>query len=152
VDGPGEEQWREAAAPDERGQIADDHDAIADEGDSVSYALDTLSDSARRVEDILLAAEIRDRQADARDSEAHRRDMAANLDAFIHRVDDESAYQARTLAAKDRARARADRVASKLDRHLLTGLSPNADERAAAASEARDDPEDGTDGDTREGP
>lgn len=96
-----------------------------------------------------------------RDSEAYRRDMAANLDAFVRRVDDDDeAYQARSRAAKGRAHARADRVASKLDRHLLTGLSPNADEREEAATADRpdstgtaDDIDDtATDGGTEGGP
>jgi hypothetical protein len=103
------------------------------------------SESTGRIEEILTAAELRDEQADVRDSEAYRRDMAANLDAFVRRVDDDEAYQARSQAAKDRAHARADRVASKLDRHLLTGLSPNADEREGAATADGPDSTDATD-------
>jgi hypothetical protein len=123
MDRPGEGEGHEAGGGERHGAGDAERDQTTDERD--------------RVEEILRAAEQRDDQADARDSEAYRRDMATNLEAFVHRVDDDEAYQARSLAAKDRARARADRVASKLDRHLLTGLSPNADEReAASASQA----------------
>jgi hypothetical protein len=145
MNGPGGEEQPEA--PQDAGtERQGEGDAAADGGDRAARARATeATESERRIEEILTAAEIRDKQADARDSEAYRRDMAANLDAFIRRIDDDDAYRARSQAAKDRAQARADRVASKLDRHLLTGLSPNADEREQAATTDRPDARHDTD-------
>ena len=139
---PDEDEQRAAAreAGAQRGAAGADDSAPA-----TGVRGEGTSESTRRIEEILNAAELRDKQADVRDSEAYRRDMAANLDAFVRRVDDDEAYQARSQAAKDRAHARADRVASKLDRHLLTGLSPNAYEREEAATTDGPDSTDATD-------
>jgi hypothetical protein len=153
MDGPDEAERPEdehPEAPQEARTMGaargDPGDAAADEGAGTTRAQAAgTTEAERRIEEILAAAELRDKHADVRDSEAYRRDMAANLDAFVRRIDDDEAYRARSQAAKDRARARADRVASKLDRHLLTGLSPNADERREAANPEGHDP---TEGDT----
>jgi hypothetical protein len=157
---PDEDEQR-AAAREAGDAAAERGDAGADEGAPATGVRGAgTSESTRRMEEILTAAELRDKQADVRDSEAYRRDMAANLYAFVRRVDDDEAYRARSQAAKDRAQARADRVASKLDRHLLTGLSPNAHERDEAATadgpDSTDATEDGdaaaSDGGTEGGP
>jgi hypothetical protein len=141
MDEPGEDEQREAAR-----EAGDPGDAGAMKGEGAPATAPRgagTTESDRRIEEILTAAELRDDQADMRDSEAYRQDMAANLDAFVRRVDDDEAYRARARAAKDRAHSRADRVASKLDRHLLTGLSPNAEEREEAAPPEGPDAADG---------
>jgi hypothetical protein len=162
MDGPGEEERPEDERPEDAQEAGDQGgtgaargdpaDAPADEGAGTTSARAAgATEAERRIEEILSAAELRDKQADVRDSEAYRRDMAANLDAFVRSIDDDDAYRARSRAAKDRAQARADRVASKLDRHLLTGLSPNADERREAASSTGQDATKGDTGDDGEG-
>jgi hypothetical protein len=104
---------------------ADERDAVADARDA------ELDEREREVEEILLAAEERDEDAEVRDCAAYKRDMAADLAAYGGNVDDHDAYEARSLSATDRRHSRGDRVASKLDRHLLSDRSPNWAERQA---------------------
>ena len=166
MDGPGVYERPDDERVEDAQEAADQGDAGAASGGAADAAADEgagttgaraagTTESERRIEEILAAAELRDKQADVRDSEAYRRDMAANLDAFVRRIDDDDAYRARSQAAKDRAHSRADRIASNLDRYLLTGLSPNADERREAANPGGHDTTEGdtgTDGGAESGP
>lgn len=83
---------------------------------------------SKAVQDILNEADERDTQANARDYAANRREMAATLDELLNEQPNTEAVKARDASALDRARARADRAASKGDRTRL-------------ADEAADDPE-----------
>jgi hypothetical protein len=124
---------------DDTAATADRRDAAADRRDSVADARDVLADDRDQlsqereidIETIFAAADLRDAQADARDFAAEQRDMAANLDAFVRNVDDADAFDARESARRDRLRSKADRVASELDRYLLTDVGPSQQEREA---------------------
>jgi hypothetical protein len=77
---------------------------------------------------LLVAADERDDEAQARDAAANGRDLAASLSEFLDNPRDTAALQARGAAALDRTDARADRVASKDDRHRLAdGPPPSSD-------------------------
>jgi hypothetical protein len=80
---------------------------------------DAECERANQVRKIKAGAGERDEQADARDMVSSRRDMAANLDEWMRKSDDDEPYEARALAAEDRRRSRRDRMASADDRDHL---------------------------------
>lgn len=115
---------------DERDDIAARRDARADDRDRVSAVREL------KVDTLLAAAEIRDARAAARDLDADQRDQADLLYAIVHDVDDTRASQGRSLAGADRVHAKADRIASQVDRTVLADVGPSGDERDAALTDA----------------
>jgi hypothetical protein len=118
---------------DERDQIGDERDRIADERDAVANAREAAWVRwEANAHGIVAAADLRDQGADVRDSEAYGRDVAATDDA--PRVGgDEEAHCARTFARADRDHAKANRIASAVDRFRLSFLTPAWSERRRAA-------------------
>jgi hypothetical protein len=115
---------------DERDDIAEKRDARADDRDRVSAVREL------KVDTLLAAAEIRDARAAARDLDADQRDQADLLYAIVHDVDDTRTSQGRSLAGSDRVHAKADRIASQVDRTVLADVGPSGVEREAAKKEA----------------
>jgi hypothetical protein len=115
---------------DERDDIAEKRDARADDRDRVSAVREL------KVDTLLAAAEIRDARAAARDLDADQRDQADLLYAIVHDVDDTRTSQGRSLAGSDRVHAKADRIASQVDRTVLADVVPRGDEREAALTDA----------------
>ena len=118
------------AALDPRPRILGDRDGLGDDRQDGASGRERDID----VETIFAAADLRDVQADARDFAADQRDMAANLDAFVRDIDDAEAFDARECARRDRLRSKADRVASELDRYLLTDAGPQGTEHNSATA------------------
>jgi hypothetical protein len=61
--------------------------------------------------------------------------MAANLEAFVHDVDDTSAFNDRNLAKQDRMHSKADRIASEEDRYVLADIPPGRRQPDSAMDE-----------------
>jgi hypothetical protein len=119
--------------PGERDRVADERDAIAERRDARADARDRVSDVRElKVDTLLAAAEIRDARAAARDLDADQRDQADLLYAIVHDVDDTRTAQGRTLAGTDRVHAKADRIASQVDRTVLADVGHSGNEREAA--------------------
>jgi hypothetical protein len=121
----------------ERDRVADERDAIAERRDARADARDRLSDVRElKVDTLLAAAELRDARAAARDVDADLRDQEDLLYAIVHDVDDTRTAQGRALAGTDRVHAKADRIASHVDRTVLADIGPSGVEREAATKEA----------------
>jgi hypothetical protein len=121
----------------QRDRIADERDVIADERDARATDRDRVSAFRElKVDTLLAAAEIRDARAIARDLDADQRDQADLLYAIVHDVDDTRTSHGRSLAGSDRVHAKADRIASQVDRTVLADVWPSGDEREAALTNA----------------
>jgi hypothetical protein len=121
----------------QRDRIADARDDIADQRDARAADRDRVSAVRElKVDTLLAAAEIRDARATARDLDADQRDQADLLYAIVHDVDDTRTSQGRSLAGSDRVHAKADRIASQVDRTVLADVGPSGDEREAALTDA----------------
>jgi hypothetical protein len=108
-----------------RERLADDRERRADERAREAAGADREAE----VNAILAAAQQRDLRADARDHEANRRDVAAALEVAVFGTGGGAKpSEARRMAAKDRGHSKTDRSAAHIDRFLLSGGEPAAEE------------------------
>jgi hypothetical protein len=127
------ESYRDASAG-ERARIGDQRDKIADEREAIADAREAAwTRWEAKCHAITTAADLRDQRADERDTEAHRRDTAAETDECPGTSDGGQAIETPMFARRDRAHAKANRIASAVDRFQLTFFTPSSAERRAAA-------------------